>query len=145
MKSTFVKIAQCLAIALVMTIAAPSVSAQSKKPAQSQPAAKNKTYSTSFYFSNGNSKSIEKSQYSKTSALMNFMKANPSAKVEITGWASTSGKPEANKQASIERAETIKRYLVGKGVNPKQIKTKGMGCTTTKNPRRADVVAVAKK
>ncbi|MFI3328465.1 MAG: OmpA family protein [Rikenellaceae bacterium] len=143
MKSTIKRIAQCLAIAMVMTLAAPTASAQKSSTSQSQ--SKTKEYKTSFYFSNGNSKTIEKSEYSKSANLVKWLKANPSAKVTITGWASTSGKPEVNKAVSAERAETIKKYLVSKGVSAKQIKASGKGSTTTKNARRADVVAVAKK
>ncbi len=145
MKSTFKKIAQCLVVALALTLAAPVAASAQKSTKSTQTQSKVKEYKTSFYFSNGNSKTIEQSQYSKTASLVKWLKANPSAKVEIKGYASVSGKPEVNKQISIERAETIKKYLVSKGVSAKQIKTAGMGSTKTPNARRADVVAISKK
>ncbi len=48
-------------------------------------------------------------------------------KVEIQGHTDNVGKPEANKKLSLERALSVKAYLVGKGIAAERLSTVGYG------------------
>jgi OOP family OmpA-OmpF porin len=58
--------------------------------------------------------------------------------VVIEGHADVSGSPEYNQRLSEQRAESVKRYLVGRGVPPGQLRTEGFGesrpLTTDRSP-----------
>lgn len=51
----------------------------------------------------------------------------PSSRITITGFADSLGNATTNRQLSLERAQTIKRYLVGKGVPEELVKAVGAG------------------
>ena len=51
----------------------------------------------------------------------------PSLRVLITGHTDNTGTREKNVQLSKDRADAVKAYLVGKGVTPSRIETKGAG------------------
>ena len=51
----------------------------------------------------------------------------PSLRVLITGHTDNTGTRDKNVQLSKERAESVKAYLVGKGVEPSRIEAKGAG------------------
>lgn len=51
----------------------------------------------------------------------------PSSRITITGFADALGNANSNRQISQDRAETIKRYLVGKGVPEEVVKAVGAG------------------
>ncbi|MBW2410792.1 MAG: OmpA family protein, partial [Deltaproteobacteria bacterium] len=53
--------------------------------------------------------------------------ANPGVKVSVEGYTDSSGSYSYNISVSQFRANTIKSYLVGKGVNPAQITAAGLG------------------
>ncbi|BBG30926.1 OmpA/MotB [Zymobacter palmae] len=53
----------------------------------------------------------------------------PSSRITITGFADSLGNATTNRQLSLERAQTIKRYLVGKGVPEELVKAVGAGDT----------------
>ena len=52
---------------------------------------------------------------------------NPSIKVEIQGHTDSKGKKSFNKKLSQKRAESVKNYLVKKGINPERVKAVGYG------------------
>lgn len=60
-----------------------------------------------------------------------YMKAHPTSKVNVTGYADSKGKPAYNQKLSEKRAEAAKSYLVSKDINANRINAKGMG---EKNP-----------
>ena len=66
----------------------------------------------------------------------------PSLRVLITGHTDNTGVREKNVQLSKERAEAVKAYLVGKGVNPSRIETKGAG---PDEPIDSNVTAVGRQ
>jgi outer membrane protein OmpA-like peptidoglycan-associated protein len=90
-----------------------------------------------------NSPKIKESSFSSLEKLLDFMKENPEAEIEITGH--TAGNKYVNpdpryrgkgpewefkgsaKKLSKARAERVKRFLVSKGIEASRIKTKGMG------------------
>lgn len=55
------------------------------------------------------------------------MKAAPLVKVEIHGHTDNTGSLELNNRLSLQRAESVKKYLVGKGVDENRLNTKGFG------------------
>ena len=48
-------------------------------------------------------------------------------KLTIEGHTDTTGEPAANQPLSEERADAVKRYLEGKGVDPARLESKGYG------------------
>ncbi len=52
---------------------------------------------------------------------------NPEVKVEIQGHTDNIGSEAYNKKLSLERAETVKRFLVAKGVSADRLTTAGFG------------------
>lgn len=52
---------------------------------------------------------------------------NPDVKVEIQGHTDNIGSDAYNKKLSLQRAETVKNFLVAKGVNSSRITTVGVG------------------
>ncbi|MBI34366.1 MAG: hypothetical protein CMP67_03280 [Flavobacteriales bacterium] len=59
--------------------------------------------------------------------LFNLLSNNPSIKVEIQGHTDSKGKKSFNKKLSQKRAESVKNYLVKKGINPERVKAVGYG------------------
>ncbi len=59
--------------------------------------------------------------------LMDFMKSRPAVQVRIEGHTDNRGTAKINKTLSLARAETVKAYLVQKGIDPKRIQTVGYG------------------
>lgn len=59
--------------------------------------------------------------------LANYLREHPDATATIEGFTDSQGKPEANQHLSQARAETVKEYLVGEGINPQRIIARGKG------------------
>jgi OOP family OmpA-OmpF porin len=55
------------------------------------------------------------------------MKMDPTVKFDLSGFASAEGTDAHNMQLSIDRANSVKVYLVNSGVNPANITAKGYG------------------
>lgn len=51
----------------------------------------------------------------------------PEIKLEISGHTSSEGDAERNKKLSLDRADAVKAYLVGKGIDEKRVQTRGAG------------------
>ncbi len=64
--------------------------------------------------------------------LVTFMKSCKELSVDVVGHTSKEGKPAANEKLSLDRANSIKAYLVKAGIGAKQIaKTAGNGSKTS--------------
>lgn len=60
--------------------------------------------------------------------VADFMKRHPNVNAVIEGHTDNIGKENANKKLSLQRAESVKKYLVDKfGVDPSRLSTKGYG------------------
>lgn len=70
---------------------------------------------------------LKTESYAELDRLVNLMNQNPSIEIELSGHTDNVGNPDALLKLSRERVETVKRYLVQKGISAKRIKGKGYG------------------
>jgi outer membrane protein OmpA-like peptidoglycan-associated protein len=70
---------------------------------------------------------IGKESYPYLDALAQFLKEHGDADIEIIGHTDLHGTDEYNNRLSMKRAEAVKDYLAGKGLDPKRIKIFGAG------------------
>ncbi|MBI3258222.1 MAG: OmpA family protein [Ignavibacteriae bacterium] len=86
--------------------------------------------------------------------LREFMTNKPGVVVRIEGHTDSKGSKTLNKILSLQRAESVKNYLIRKGVNPKRVLTEGLGDSRPiadnasdfgrRLNRRTEVVIIAK-
>jgi len=55
------------------------------------------------------------------------MKKDPTAKFTLSGYASAEGTDEHNMQLSVDRANSVKAYLINTGINADNLTAKGYG------------------
>jgi OOP family OmpA-OmpF porin len=72
---------------------------------------------------------IKPVSYPELDAFVAFMKNVPSASGELQGHTDSVGKAAYNLKLSQQRADSVKAYVVGKGVDASRITTKGYGLT----------------
>jgi outer membrane protein OmpA-like peptidoglycan-associated protein len=60
-------------------------------------------------------------------SLLGFLKDNPSLSVEIGGHTDNVGSVEFNRQLSEKRANSVRQYLLDKGIEPQRLTAKGYG------------------
>jgi len=82
------------------------------------------------YF-NHNSNDLPDQAYETLERIADFMVHNPETKIDINGYTDSSGVYNYNMSVSKFRANMVKGYLVGKGVDSLKIKVSGLG---PKNP-----------
>lgn len=87
-------------------------------------------YETAIYFSRGQCEYIEQSQYKTTVELLKALANNPEAQITLVGWADPTGTEARNETISARRAETVKRYLINKGIAETRITMQGKGVDT---------------
>lgn len=56
-----------------------------------------------------------------------FLQNNPALKIEVAGHTDSMGSDQYNDKLSLDRAKSVKRYLVNKGIAPRRIKVAGYG------------------
>jgi len=61
--------------------------------------------------------------------VVQFLKQNPNVRIRIEGHTDSQGDDSYNLRLSERRAESVKNYLVQRGINPSRITTKGYGET----------------
>ncbi|MBN3584377.1 OmpA family protein [Algoriphagus aestuarii] len=59
--------------------------------------------------------------------LVKFLKENPNVNIQITGHTDNVGSPGYNLQLSLQRAESVQKYLVGEGMHPARVMVDGKG------------------
>lgn len=67
--------------------------------------------------------------YPEIERLVKVLNDNPAIRIELTGHTDNIGNPALNKELSEKRVETIKNYLVSKGIAADRITGKGLGGT----------------
>lgn len=65
--------------------------------------------------------------YTELNKLLAMLRQNPSVKVEISGHTDNWGHWRYNRELSQRRAEAVKDFLTGKGVDPRRIRAVGYG------------------
>jgi len=76
-----------------------------------------------------NSSVLKTDAYPLLDQAATAMKADPSAKFNLNGYASIEGTEEYNLTLSQDRANSVKTYLVNSGVSSSQLTAKGFGTT----------------
>ena len=74
-----------------------------------------------------NSKEVPESAYTDLNRAVAVALNNPAVTIVVKGYTDTKGTDSYNRQLSAFRANMVKSYLIGQGVNPKRIKAIGMG------------------
>ncbi|MEO6189748.1 MAG: OmpA family protein [Saprospiraceae bacterium] len=83
---------------------------------------------SSIYFETGTAKLTAESEFA-LQVLTEAFQTNPRLKVEINGHTDNVGDPKANMTLSLERANSIKAYLIGKNIPSDKMSTNGFGIT----------------
>lgn len=73
--------------------------------------------------------SLRPDSYTELDELLHYLKSKEATKIEIGGHTDNMGKGAENLKLSQQRAETIRNYLVKKGITPARIIAKGYGAT----------------
>lgn len=76
-----------------------------------------------------NKSELKPESYPELDRLFNYLKENPDIRVEISGHTDNIGTDEYNLSLSQSRANTVKEYLVSKGIDSERIVSKGYGKT----------------
>ncbi len=80
-------------------------------------------------FFDTNSAKLKPSSHPDLDAYVDFLTNNPNQKVTITGHTDSRGEASYNQQLSEKRANTVKAYLVNKGIDASRMETHGAGET----------------
>jgi len=78
------------------------------------------------YFEFGTSQ-LRKESDPKLNKLLTFLTDNPNIRIEVSGHTDNIGSKQANLIVSQRRAESVKNWLVEKGIDPSRITTTGYG------------------
>ena len=70
-------------------------------------------------------------------------------KIRIDGWTDPWGGTAVNRRVSLRRAESVKTWLVGQGIDATRLQTQGMGIdyeeNTASKARRAAIIEIKTK
>lgn len=80
---------------------------------------------------------IRPSEVSKLKSILHILKENPEMKVTVTGWCDTKGSVAVNRRISRQRAETLKAWLVKKGIAASRISAAGKGSDGSREAQKA--------
>ena len=84
-----------------------------------------------------NSIAINPDEQSKLNEILHILKENPNMKVTVTGWCDTRGSVAVNRRISRQRAETLKVWLVKKGIAASRISAAGKGSDGSREAQKA--------
>ena len=84
-----------------------------------------------------NSIAINPKEESKLNEILHILKENPNMKVMVTGWCDTRGSVAVNRRISRQRAETLKAWLVKKGIAASRISAAGKGSDGSRVAQKA--------
>ncbi|MBL7700323.1 MAG: OmpA family protein [Chitinophagaceae bacterium] len=74
-----------------------------------------------------NSDELTESSIEPLNEVVNMLYEHPSLKLQIDGHTDATGKAETNARLSKQRAESVKNYLTGKGIDPSRLTATGYG------------------
>ncbi len=78
------------------------------------------------YFDSGRS-TLKSSSYKELNELIEYLSRKPSTNIEIAGHTDNVGEEDTNQKLSQQRAESVKRYLEGKGIGSSRVSAVGYG------------------
>ena len=78
------------------------------------------------YFNQDSNALTEKAK-EKLDRVVEIIVKNPKVEITLNGYTDSIGPPSYNKVVSESRANMVKAYLIGKGIDPSQVKTVGYG------------------
>jgi len=84
------------------------------------------SFQSEIYFDN-NSKEIKVDQIQTLDKITTILKSTDKIDVYLKGFASNKGNPAYNQNLSVQRTESVKKYLVKKGIHPNRILTQYHG------------------
>lgn len=84
-----------------------------------------------------NSIDIQQNEETKLNDILKTLKENPDMKVTVTGWCDTRGSVAVNRRISRQRAETLKAWLVKKGIAARRISAAGKGSDGSREAPKA--------
>ncbi|MBF0546783.1 MAG: OmpA family protein [Candidatus Riflebacteria bacterium] len=61
--------------------------------------------------------------------ILSILTGSPDVKITIEGHTDSNGNEDVNQQLSLERADSIRSWLIGQGVDPGRVKTAGYGAS----------------
>ncbi|MGB3585307.1 MAG: OmpA family protein [Tunicatimonas sp.] len=88
-----------------------------------------KSFDENTVFFNLNSSELLPTSYSDLKGSVDLLQENPNLYVEVVGHADDSGGKDYNLKLSIERAQSVKKFLLNQGVEERRIITYGKGST----------------
>ena len=92
---------------------------------------------------------IRNSEIAKLQDICNILRDNPDMKIRIDGWTDPWGGTAVNRRVSLRRAESVKTWLVGQGIDATRLQTQGMGIdygeNTASKARRAAIIEIKTK
>jgi outer membrane protein OmpA-like peptidoglycan-associated protein len=74
-----------------------------------------------------NSYEILKESYKDMEEILSVFIQNPGIVIEISGYTDNTGTDDHNLILSQKRAESVMKYLVNRGIDPRQLTSKGYG------------------
>jgi outer membrane protein OmpA-like peptidoglycan-associated protein len=77
-------------------------------------------------FDNGKA-TLQPGSFAILDRLVSYLQRKSDQRIEVGGHTDNVGKKEANQKLSQDRANTVRDYLVSKGIDPARITTKGYG------------------
>jgi outer membrane protein OmpA-like peptidoglycan-associated protein len=78
------------------------------------------------YFDQDSNELTEKAK-EKLDRVVEIIVKNPNVEITLNGYTDSYGPPSYNKVVSESRANMVKAYLIGKGIDPSKVKTVGHG------------------
>ena len=70
--------------------------------------------------------------------VVEYLATNKGIKMEIQGHTDNKGSAEYNMKLSYKRADSVRRYIVGKGIAPERLKVNGFGFSKPVVPNDSD-------
>ncbi|HPH86357.1 MAG TPA: OmpA family protein, partial [Ferruginibacter sp.] len=72
---------------------------------------------------------LQETSFTVLDELVAYLNRKDEERIEIGGHTDNVGKPASNLKLSLDRANAVRDYLIGKGINPERLTAKGYGMT----------------